>query len=126
MLPDHPLPQLKVSFWVLIGEELEHKPVTFDVYTDVAGKYKTRNITLRLFTTHFLLNMLANTLYMLRCDKKLWKWSTLKRGCKFLFAIDGVLRKFGRDYLKYFDPDFHPWDDDNRHLLESWQASGTA
>jgi predicted metal-dependent hydrolase len=30
------------------------------------------------------------------------------------------------DYLMYFDPDFHPWDDDNRHLLESWQPPQAA
>jgi hypothetical protein len=28
----------------------------------------------------------------------------------------------GEDYLKYYDPGFHPWDDDNRHLLENWQV----
>ncbi|MEH6552370.1 MAG: metal-dependent hydrolase [Pseudomonadales bacterium] len=107
------------------AEELEHKSVAYDVYTDVGGTYKSRKLTLRIFTVNFLLNLLANTAYMLRKDKKLWKWSTLKSGFKFLFAKGGVLREMRRDYLMYFDPDFHPWDDDNRHLLESWQAPQT-
>lgn len=108
------------------AEELEHKSVCFDVYTDVGGTYKTRKLTLRVATIRFLWNLLANSAYMLRKDKKLWRWTTLKCGFKFLFARDGVLREFRRDYLKYFDPDFHPWDDDNRYLLESWQAPKAA
>ena len=108
------------------AEELEHKSVAFDVYIDIGGNYKVRKLTLRMFTIHFLWNLLANTAYMLRKDKKLWKWSTLKSGFKFLFAKGGVLREFRADYLTYFDPDFHPWDDDNRHLLQSWKAARAA
>ena len=104
------------------AEELEHKSVAFDVFTDVGGSYKARKLTLRVFTAKFIFNLLSNTTYMLRKDKKFWKWSTLKSGFSFLFSKGGVLREFRADYLTYFDPNFHPWDDDNRHLLESWQV----
>ncbi len=103
------------------AEELEHKSVAFDVYMDIGGNYKARKLTLRLFTVNFLFDLLANTAYMLRKDKKLWQWSTLKSGFNFLFGKGGVLREMRSDYLMYFDPDFHPWDEDNRDLLESWQ-----
>jgi predicted metal-dependent hydrolase len=105
------------------AEELEHKSVAFDVYTVMGGNYRARKITLRLFTVHFLWNLLANTSYILRKDKVLWKWATLKSGFKFLFAKDGVLRGWHRDFTLYFDPDFHPWDDDNSELLENWRVS---
>jgi len=105
------------------AEELEHKSVAYDIYTLFSGNYRTRRITMRLFTMHFLWNLLANTAYMLRKDMQLWKWATLKSGFKFFFAKGGVVREFGPDYLRYFDENFHPWDDDNRHLLENWQAS---
>jgi len=108
------------------AEELEHKSVAFDVYMDIGGNYKARKRTLRIFTVNFLLDLLANTTYMLRKDKKLWKWSTLKSGFNFLFAKGGVLREMRSDYLMYFDPGFHPWDDDNRDLLERWQPPETA
>ena len=108
------------------AEELEHKSVAFDVYMDIGGNYKARKRTLRVFTVNFLLDLLANTTYMLRKDKKLWKWSTLKSGFNFLFAKGGVLREMRSDYLMYFDPGFHPWDDDNRDLLERWQPPETA
>jgi len=108
------------------AEELEHKSVAFDVYMDIGGNYKARKRTLRIFTVNFLLDLLANTTYMLRTDKKLWKWSTLKSGLNFLFAKGGVLREMRSDYLMYFDSGFHPWDDDNRDLLERWQPPETA
>jgi len=108
------------------AEELEHKSVAFDIYVDVGGDYKSRKLTMRLFTVNFLLDLLANTAYMLRKDKKLWNWSTLKSGFNFLFGKGGVLREMRSDYLMYFDPDFHPWDDDNRHLLEKWQMPNAA
>lgn len=108
------------------AEELEHKSVAFDVYMDIGGNYKARKRTLRIFTVNFLLDLLTNTTYMLRKDKKLWKWSTLKSGFNFLFAKGGVLREMRSDYLMYFDSGFHPWDDDNRDLLERWQPPETA
>ncbi len=119
-------PQIRSLWQWHSAEELEHKSVAFDVYIDVGGNYKARKLTMRLFTINFLFDLLANTTYMLRQDEKLWKWSTLKSGFEFLFAKGGVLREMRADYLKYFTPDFHPWDDDNRHLLESWHAPKTA
>jgi predicted metal-dependent hydrolase len=114
-------PQMRSLWEWHCAEELEHKSVAFDVYTQVNGNYKARKLTLRIFTVNFLFDLLVNTAYMLRKDKKLWKWSTLKSGFSFLFGKGGVLRELRSDYLMYFDPDFHPWDEDNRDLLESWQ-----
>jgi predicted metal-dependent hydrolase len=96
------------------------------VYIDVGGNYKARKLTLRIFTVNFLFDLLANSAYMLRKDKKLWKWSTLKSGFNFLFGKGGVLSEMRTDYLKDYDPGFHPWDEDNRDLLERWQPPQTA
>ena len=68
-----------------------------DVYNDVSGDYKIRKLTLRAFTVNFFFSLLANTAYMLRKDKKLWKWSMLKSGFNFLFAKGGVWREFRSD-----------------------------
>lgn len=112
------------SLWLWhSAEELEHKSVAFDVYTEVSGNYKARKITLRLFTINFLRDLLLNTVYMLRKDKVLWKWSTLRSGFRFMFGKGGLIREMRADYLKYYDPSFHPWDDDNRDLLDNWQQT---
>lgn len=119
-------PQMRSLWEWHSAEELEHKSVAMDVYNHVSGDYKIRKMTLQAFTVHFLINLLANTGDMLRKDKKLWKWSTLKSGFGFLFGKGGVLREFRDDYLMYFNIEFHPWDDDNRHLLDRWQAGQDA
>ena len=54
---------------------------------------------------------------MLRHDKQLWKWGTLKSAIKFMFAKDGFIRQHWPEYKKYYHEDFHPWDHDNRELL---------
>lgn len=107
------------------AEELEHKSVAFDVYTEVSGSYRARKITLRIFTYNFIKDLLLNTCYMLKQDRALWKLSTWRSGFKFLFGKGGLIREMRSDYLQYYDPAFHPWDDDNRDLLADWQPTVT-
>jgi hypothetical protein len=95
--------------------------VAFDVYTQVGGSFKMRITMMRLTTFYFLFDALSNTLRMLSHDKQLWKWSTFKSGCQFLFGKEGVLRTLWPEYKTYFKEDFHPWDNDNRDLLDDWQ-----
>jgi len=116
-------PDLKKLWLWHSAEELEHKSVAFDVYTEISGDYRVRRITLRLFTILFLRDLLLNTCHMLNKDKILWKWSTIASGFKFIFGKGGILREMRSDYLKYFDPNFHPWNNDNRHLLENWKQT---
>lgn len=105
------------------AEELEHKSVAYDVYNEVCGSYSARKLTLRIFTFNFLKDLLSNTCYMLKQDGVLWKLSTWRSGFKFLFGKGGLIREMRSDYLDYYDPAFHPWDDDNRELLATWQQS---
>lgn len=57
----------------------------------------------------------------------LWKDGILIRSLKFFEAVNflvgrpGLLRKVFRDYLDYYKADFHPWQHDNRHLVENWK-----
>lgn len=103
------------------AEELEHKSVAFDVYNSVSGNYLARKLTLRVFTLNFLRDLLLNTAHMLKKDKKLWKLDTWRSGAIFLFGSRGLIREMRGDYLKYYEADFHPWDDDNRELLVQWK-----
>ena len=102
-------------------EELEHKSVAYDVYTQVSGSFKKRKTMMRLTTFYFLTDALINAMRMLRHDKQLWKWSTFKSGCKFLLGKEGMLRTLWPEYKTYFKADFHPWDNDNRELLDNWE-----
>lgn len=102
-------------------EELEHKSVAYDVYTQVGGRFKMRKTMMRLTTFYFLFDALSNALRMLSHDKQLWKWRTLKSGCQFLLGKEGIIRSLWPEYKTYFKEDFHPWNNDNRELLENWE-----
>lgn len=107
------------------SEELEHKSVAFDVYQSVGGSYKMRKFMLRLFTLHFLMDIMASTFSMLRQNKQLWKWNTLKSGTKFIFGKGGLVRTLWPQYKSFYKKDFHPWNNDNRELLENYLAAET-
>jgi predicted metal-dependent hydrolase len=40
---------------------------------------------------------------------------------KYLFGTDGGMLRLLPSYLAYYRPSFHPWQHDNRHLLEAWK-----
>lgn len=101
------------------SEELEHKSVAFDVYNSIGGKYTLRRRMYLFFTFNFLRDTLKNSFYMLHKNRQLWKLSTFKSCAKFLLGREGLVRTFWSDYKAYYQKDFHPWDEDNRHLLDN-------
>ncbi|HUX82338.1 MAG TPA: metal-dependent hydrolase [Halothiobacillus sp.] len=106
-------------------EELEHKAVCFDLYEQVAGKgvfaYLVRVLAMLETTLLFLLAI------------KIGMW-TLKRKVDSATPAADTARPDGgrkppksvfklvpfRLYFDYYRPSFHPWNHDNRHLLEEW------
>ena len=102
-------------------EELEHKSVAFDVYNAVGGQYKMRKTIMRISMVMLIKDFLTVAIKMLHHDKQLWKWRTFKSLTKLLFLKDGFLRLHAAAYKDFFREDFHPWDSDNRVLLQYWQ-----
>ena len=102
-------------------EEIEHKSVAYDVYNQTGGSYKMRKAIMRITMLTLIKDFLNVTFKILRHDKQMWKWRTLKSLSTFLFFKDGFLRQHLRAYNDFFREDFHPWDTDNRALLEYWQ-----
>ena len=105
-------------------EELEHKAVAFDTLALVTrGWWPARRYLLRVFTMIASTILLfatvgANMAALFRQDgintPRTW-WRT----CKYLVGQPGALRRCFRPYLRYYRRDFHPWDHDDRVLLES-------
>ena len=56
--------------------------------------------------------------FLLKADGKLWSLRTWLGGVNFLWGKPGVLRKCLPEFLAYFRKGFHPWQQDNRELLE--------
>lgn len=110
------------SLWRWHGvEETEHKAVAFDVYLAVRGTVRGRRLAMIHSTIFFFKDTFRNLFIMLRNDGKLWSLRVWLSGLKFLFIKPGILRRMFVPWLKFFRKDFHPWQNDNRHLVDEWQ-----
>ena len=104
-------------------EETEHKAVTFDVYRAVNGWDKTRRQVLRIVTWQLLRDTLMHTRYMLSVDGRhrdlrVW-WNDLG----WLFGREGIWRPLIGEWRAFNNAEFHPWDIDNRDLLDRASAA---
>jgi predicted metal-dependent hydrolase len=46
------------------------------------------------------------------------------QGIRMYFGKNGLVKNIWKDYIDYYRPSFHPWDHDNRELLQEWIAKG--
>ncbi len=108
-------------------EETEHKAVAYDVYRKVMGKtlraYLLRTSALVVITSVFLSAIAYTMARMVKADTEhrhgLRDWA--KFGWLMLGPV-GALRGIALPWLDYFKPGFHPWDHDNRQVLDQIDA----
>jgi predicted metal-dependent hydrolase len=103
------------------AEETEHKAVAFDVYRAAGGSYGLRALTMMVTTLIFWAYVSLHQVRLMWVDECLFslrEWVLLYR---FLFVDPGAMRRILRPYLTYYRPSFHPWDHDNRALLDAWK-----
>jgi len=115
------------SLWLWHGiEETEHKAVAFDVHVAVGGTVRERRHALILNTFFFLKDTMRNLCIMLQKDGKLWSLREWASGFKYLFIKPGILRRVFIPWLRFFRKDFHPWQHDNRYLVDAWEQQQAA
>ncbi|MFW6051824.1 MAG: metal-dependent hydrolase [Myxococcota bacterium] len=108
------------------AEENEHKAVAFDVFRAAGGTYRERVAAMIGATVIFWAKVIEHQVRLMKVDRTLFspgEWWAL---AKFLFITPGGLRKVIPHYFTYFRPSFHPWDLDNRDLLEAWKRELTS
>jgi predicted metal-dependent hydrolase len=113
-------------------EEIEHKGVAYDTWLFATRdwprykRWKVKAKVMLLVTRNFLVDRTAGALELMRQDgvTGLKAWSLLM---SYLWLRPGMFRKIAGAWLKYFLPGFHPWNEDDRHLLGAYAsiASGT-
>ena len=101
-------------------EETEHKSVAFDVYIAVGGTAKVRRIALLMNSCFFFKDVFRITWYMLKVDGKQWQPRVWLSAVNFMLGKPGILRRGLFSYLSFFRKSFHPWQHDNRNLIENW------
>lgn len=103
------------------AEENEHKAVAFDVYQLAGAPYLERTAVMVLTSVIFWAKVIEQQVRMMHADGILWslrEWRALGR---FLFVDPGGAGSVVRHYFSYYRPLFHPWQLDNRDLLEAWK-----
>jgi len=104
-------------------EEVEHKAVAFDTYIAAGGDRKLLRTMLRVETWQLFRHVFAGMRMMLKANGVHLRPAVWSRGLKWLFGRSGILRNVTPEWRSFLRKDFHPWDADNRELIEHWQAN---
>src|SRR5437868_11193249 len=109
-------------------EEIEHKGVAYDTWLFAtrhwprSKRWKVKAKIMLYVTRNFVVDRTAGSLELMRQDgvtgagawaKLLW--------C--LWIRPGMFRKIAGAWFKFFLPGFHPWNEDDRHMLTAYDAS---
>lgn len=90
-------------------EEAEHRATCFDVFEAAGGTYFQRITTLFTAWSIILAVSVQNLWMLLRRDGRLWTRDTWE-GLGYLFGRRGIVTALAPEFLRYFRPDFRPWD----------------
>lgn len=112
-------------------EEIEHKGVAYDTWLHATrhwprGKrWKVKAKVMMLVTRNFIVDRTRGSLELLRQDgitgPKAWA-----RLLWFMWIRPGMMRKIFGAWAKFFLPGFHPWNEDDRHLIAAYESSAPA
>ena len=103
-------------------EETEHKAVAFDVYQEVCRSHWLRAFAMLRVTAIFIPRIHQMQLLLLLEDPSPIRLRDLAHCARYLYGRGGFIRGLVPGWLQYFRRDFHPWQDDNSHLVAAWQA----
>jgi predicted metal-dependent hydrolase len=119
------------AFWLWhAAEEVEHKAVCYDLYTQLGGTYFMRSKALIHMTARMLEifwknqhDLMAQTVRMRGINMpSAVEVARANMGYMFSFKSgEGLLRGGERTYAEWFVPHYHPWKHDNRQALENWK-----
>ena len=109
-------------------EEIEHKGVAYDTWLHATRhwprwkRWKVKAQVMLLMTEHFLVDRTAGAIELMRQDgvtgPRAWF-----RLLHYLWVRPGMFRKIAGAWFRFFLPRFHPWNEDDRHLLAAYDAS---
>jgi len=108
-------------------EETEHKAVTYDVFMEVTKgwspvkRYFRRCMAMALISYFFTRNIATYSTWMLEADG--YTPEEAKKAVRnFLWKKPGFFARGWKIWISWFKPGFHPWDHDNRALMDEWRS----
>ncbi|WP_394731143.1 metal-dependent hydrolase [Altererythrobacter sp. GH1-8] len=109
------------------AEEIEHKGVAYDTWLHATRdwsrfkRWKVKSLMMMLVTVRFIKHRSEDTMDLLRQDGLTgWKWRLAL--AKYLLVSPGFLRRIVPGWLAYFMPGFHPWNEDDRELIQLYEG----
>lgn len=112
-------PRLRTLWTWHASEEAEHRSIAFDLYVALGGNDVWRHRFMRIVTLHFLSDVFRQTIRNLWHDGELFKRHTWRSGWQLLFARGGLIRSIYSPWKRYFEPGFHPSQQD-ASAAERW------
>jgi predicted metal-dependent hydrolase len=109
-------------------EEIEHKGVAYDTWLHATRdwprwkRWKVKAKVMLYITRNFVVDRTQGSLELMRQDgvTGLRAWSLL---LWYLWVRPGMFRKIAGAWMRFFLPGFHPWNEDDRHLLAAYDSS---
>jgi uncharacterized protein len=112
-------------------EEIEHKGVACDTWLHATRhwprfkRWEVKAKVMLLVTRNFIVDRTMGSLELMRQDG-VTGFTAWRRLLWYVWVRPGMFRKIAGAWVKYFLPGFHPWNEDDRHLLRAYEASAPA
>ena len=109
-------------------EEIEHKGVAYDTWLYATRdwprrkRWKLKAKVMLYVTRNFVIDRTAGALDLMRQDGVVGP-EAWRRLIWHQWVHPGMFRKIAAAWVKFFLPGFHPWNEDDRHLLQAYDAS---
>jgi predicted metal-dependent hydrolase len=107
-------------------EEIEHKAVAFDTFHAGVRAGPLRRWMLRTFVMVISTFLFSYTISRNVADffhqDGINRFSSWRRLARYLFVEPGLMSGVFAAYRSYYRPGFHPWEEDDRHLLAAVHA----
>jgi uncharacterized protein len=108
-------------------EEIEHKGVAYDTWLHATQhwprfkRWKVKTKVMLLASRNFTVDRTLGAIELLRQDgiTGVRAWAGL---LWFMWVKPGMMRKMFSAWAKFFLPGFHPWNEDDRHLIRKYEA----
>ena len=104
-------------------EESEHKAVAFDVYQQTVKNIGLRRLAMMNILPGLLLEVFVRQCYFLGKDGLLFDPAQWRRGARFLWGENGLLRWLILGSGAFYRRNFHPWDTDNTKQIQTFLDS---
>ncbi len=108
-------------------EEIEHKGVAYDTYLHATHgmsrwkRWKIKSLTMLLITFTFWKHRIEGTLDLMAQDG-VSGWRAKAMVAKYLLVSPGLVTRMIPAWMSYFLPGFHPWNHDDRALIQKAES----